>query len=84
MFYQDIVGRRPLLGFSQEILEQKHTNSTDTYYSLLDNLSPLISPGHQLELKDFENKALCNLVTYDLALTNHKLQFEETDDFIML
>jgi len=40
-------------------------------------------PKRRLELKDFENKALCNLVVYDLALLNHKVQFEEMDDFIM-
>jgi len=40
-------------------------------------------PERRLELKDFQNKALCNLVVYDLALLNHKVQFEETDDFVM-
>lgn len=72
-----------LLGFSQEQLEQEHDDSTDAYYSLSDDLSPLLSPNRRLELKDFENKSLCNIVVYDLALTNNKLQFEETDDYLL-
>lgn len=76
-------GGPQLLGFSQEQLEQEQSDPNDAYYSLSDDLSPLIAPGRRLELKDFENKALCNVVVYDLALTNHKLQFEETDDFVM-
>ncbi|KAF8549213.1 hypothetical protein OG21DRAFT_623982 [Imleria badia] len=76
-------GGLELLGFSQEQLEQQHDDPTDAYYSLSDDLSPILSPDRRLELKDFENKALCNMVVYDLALTNHKVQFEETDDFVM-
>lgn len=64
-------------------MEQEDNDSTDAYFSLLDDLSPLLSPGRRLELKDFENKSLCNLVVYDLALTNHKMQFEETDDYLL-
>ena len=76
-------GSPQLLGIWQEQLGQKHSDPNNAYYSLSDNLSPFITPGCQLELKDFENKALCNMVIYDLALTNHKLQFEKTDDFVM-
>ena len=76
-------GTSQLLGPSQEQLEEEHYDTTNTYYFLLDNLSALISPGHWLELKNFEDKTHCNVVIYDLALTNHKLQFEETNDFIM-
>ncbi|KAH0828122.1 hypothetical protein J3R83DRAFT_3794 [Lanmaoa asiatica] len=57
--------------------------SRTAYYSLSQDLSPRLALGRRLELKDFENKKFCNLVVYNLALTNHKLQFEETDDFVM-
>ncbi|KAI9569286.1 hypothetical protein HD554DRAFT_599694 [Boletus coccyginus] len=76
-------GGPQLLGFSQEQLEQEQGDPADAYYSQSDDLSPLLSPGRRLRLGDFENKALCNMVVYDLALTNHKLQFEEVDDFLM-
>lgn len=76
-------GGSQLLGFSEEELEQEHDNPPDAYYSLSDDLSPLLSPGRRLELKDFQSKTLCNVVVYDLALINHKLQFEETDDFVV-
>lgn len=72
-----------LLGPSQEDLERQQEDPSHAYYSVLDDLSPLLAPGLRLELKHFENKGLCNLVVYDLVLLNHKLQFEETDDFVM-
>lgn len=72
-----------LLGPSQEDLDREQDDPSCAYYSISDDLSPLLAPKRQLELKDFESKALCNLVVYDLALLNHKVQFEETDDFVM-
>lgn len=72
-----------LLGPSQEDLEREQDDPSPAFYSISADLSPLLMPERRLELKDFENKALCNLVIYDLALLNHKLQFEETDDFVM-
>lgn len=64
-------------------MEKKQDDPTDVYYSVSDDLSPLISHGCQLELKDFENKALCNLIIYNVVLTNDKVQFEKTDNFVM-
>ncbi|KAG6371439.1 hypothetical protein JVT61DRAFT_9136 [Boletus reticuloceps] len=71
-----------LLGPSQEELQGEQDDSTSAYYSLVDDLSPLLGLGRRLELKDFDNKDLCNLLVYDLSLLNHKLQFEETDDHV--
>ncbi|KAG8215812.1 hypothetical protein J3R82DRAFT_7739 [Butyriboletus roseoflavus] len=72
-----------LLGLSHKELEREQDDPTFAFYSLSDNLSPLLTPECQLEPKDFESKNLCNLVVYDLALLNHNLQFEETNDFVM-
>jgi hypothetical protein len=76
-------GGLQILGPSEEELRRNDEDPEDAHYSRQDDLSPLLQNDRRLELTDFTNKQLCNLVVYDLALVNNRVQFDETDDHVM-